>query len=131
MMRTPLALLTDTRTIFVRRHIDRLKSLDLMQELHQLEDGMGIWTAWCGENDDQAPHPLTQGEMATLYRRFSRIELRPRPLFNIGSRNRRGGAGRGYYRKQFEPWWARYCPDHSEAEIRQLRPDAPEAKDNG
>jgi Protein of unknown function (DUF3631) len=123
----PVALLVDIRTIFIRRHVDRIKSLDLAQELHQLEDGVGIWSAWCGDNDDQAPHAISQGEIATLLRRFSRTELRPRSLFDLGSRNSRGVAGRGYYRKQFAPWWARYCTDHSEAEIRQLRPEAPEA----
>jgi hypothetical protein len=125
----PVALITDIRTIFIRRHIDRIKSLDLAQELHQLEDGMGIWTAWCGDNDDQAPHAITQGEIATLLRRFSRTELRPRPLFDLGSRNSRGVGGRGYYRKQFEPWWEGYCSEHHEAEIRQLRPDAQDASE--
>ena len=127
----PVALLTDIRTIFIRLRVDRIKSLDLAQELHQLEDGMGIWTAWCGDNDDQAPHAITQGEIAALLRRFSRTELRPRPLFDLGSRNSRGVAGRGYYRKQFERWWSIYCPEHSNAEVRQLRPDAPEAKGEG
>ena len=114
----PVALLTDIRTIFNRLRVDRIKSLELAQELHQLEDGVGIWSAWCGDNDDQAPHAITQGEIAHLLRRFNRIELRPRPLFELGSRNSRGVAGRGYYRKQFEPWWAIYCPDS--AEIQQL-----------
>ena len=123
----PVALITDIRTIFIRRHVDRITSLDLSQELHQLEDGMGIWTAWCGDNDDQASHAISQGEIATLLRRFSRTELRPRPLFTSKS----AVAARGYYRAQFEPWWARYCPEHGNAEVRQLRPDASEAKGKG
>ena len=90
---------------------------------------MGIWTAWCGDNDDQAPHAITQGEIATLLRRFSRTELRPKPLFDLGSRNSRGVAGRGYYRRQFEPWWARYCAEHHHgAGIRQLRPSKSKVK---
>jgi Protein of unknown function (DUF3631) len=88
-----VALLTDIRTIFVRLHADRIKSLNLAQALHQLEDGMGIWSAWCGDNDDQAPHAITQGEIATLLRRFSRTELRPRPLFDLGSRNAAASPG--------------------------------------
>jgi hypothetical protein len=123
-----VALLTDIRTIFDRRCVDRLKSLDLAQQLHQLEDGMGIWNAWCGDNDDQAPHAISQGEIATLLRRFSRTELRPRPLFDLGSRNSRGAAGRGYYRSQFEPWWEIYCSERTNAEVRQLH-QTPEAED--
>ena len=38
----------------------------------------------------------------------------------VGRRTSRGSAGRGYYRKQFEPWWERYCAKQSDAEIRQL-----------
>jgi hypothetical protein len=117
----PVALLTDIRAIFIRLRVDRLKSLDLAHELHALEDGAGIWTAWCGDHDDQAPHAITQGEIAALLRRFSRTELRPRPLFDLGSADSRGSAGRGYYRKQFEPWWTRYCGELSDAEIRQLQ----------
>ena len=116
----PVALLTDIRIIFIRLRVDRIKSLDLAHELHQLEDGMGVWSAWCGEHDDQAPHPISQGEIAILLRRFSRTELRPKPLYDRGSRTSRGSAGRGYYHKQFEPWWERYCDKQSDAEIRQL-----------
>ena len=119
----PVALLYDIRTIFIRRHVDRIASLDLMQELHQLEDGRGIWSSWCGDNDDQAPHAITQGEIATLLRRFSRTELRPKPLFSL-SRHHGGVAARGYHRTQFERWWAGYCTEPSEpAEVRQLRPN--------
>ena len=116
----PVALLTDIRTVFTRLRVDRIKSLALAQALHQLEDGMGIWSAWCGDNDDQSPHAISQGEIASLLRRFTKVELRPRPLFDLGSRDDRGPAGRGYYRKQFEPWWAIYCPEHTSAEVRQL-----------
>jgi hypothetical protein len=110
----PVALLTDIRTIFIRLHVDRIKSLELMQELHQLEDGMGIWSSWCGENDDQAPHAISQGEIATMLRRFSRTELRACPLFVPGSHI----AARGFYRKQFEPWWAIYCNLEPEADVK-------------
>jgi Protein of unknown function (DUF3631) len=113
----PVALLYDIRVIFIRLGVDRIKSLDLARELHQLEDGMGIWTAWCGVNDDQAPHAITQGEIAALLRRFSRTELRPKPLFELGPHDERGAAARGYLRTQFEPWWARYCVEPHTAEI--------------
>src|SRR5262249_5090182 len=114
----PVALLTDIHTIRIRRGGDRIKGPDLNQELHQLEDGMGIWSSWCGENDDQAPHAITHGEVAKMLRRFSRTELRARPLFNLGSRKNRGKPARGFYWKQFEPWWKIYCnfeSEHAEA----------------
>lgn len=120
----PISLLYDIRTIFIRRHIDRIKSRDLTQELHQLEDGEGVWSAWTGEREERPPHPITQGEVAMLLRRFSRTELRARPLFSL-SRHSGGVAARGYYRSQFEPWFEGYCPEGSEAEVvRQLRPEA-------
>jgi hypothetical protein len=47
-------------------------------------------------------------------------------MFNLGPRQTRGKAGRGWYFSQFEPWWKLYCPesdaDASENNIRQLRP---------
>lgn len=122
-----VALLYDIRTIFCRRNIDRIKSLDLIRELHELDDGVGIWNAWRGENDDQSPHNITQGEVAALLRRFDRVSLRPRTLVELGSREERGKAGRGYYRLQFERWWSLYCPERETDEgdkVRQLHPKA-------
>jgi hypothetical protein len=129
----PVALLIDIHTIFIRLLIDRIKSHELIQELHQLEDGMGIWSAWCGENDDQAPHAISQGEVAALLKRFHRTQLRPRTLFaQIGPHEARGKAGRGYYYSQFEPWWKIYYPKYdkdAEADnVRQLLPKASKAE---
>jgi hypothetical protein len=115
-------LLIDTRTVFTRLNIDRIKSLDLCHRLHELEDGVGVWTAWCGDNDDRPPHNITQGEVATLYRRFDRVGLRPRPLYDLGSKSHGGVAGRGYYYKQLEPWFELYCPQDHTAEVHQLQP---------
>jgi Protein of unknown function (DUF3631) len=117
-----VALLHDIRMILRRLKADRIKSATLAEELHELEDGLGIWSAWRGENDDQAPHPITQGEIATLLRRFDR-NLRPKPLFELGSRETRGKTARGYYASQFERWWLRYCPEEgaSTDNVRQLR----------
>jgi hypothetical protein len=105
-----VTLLYDIRTIFGRLNVDRIKSATLAEMLNGMEDGYGIWNAWCGENDDRPPHAINQGEIATLLRRFDR-NLRPQSLNALGSREARGKTGRGYYRKQFEPWWARYCPE--------------------
>ena len=118
----PVALLFDIRIIFRRLGVDRIQSGLLTKELHQLEDGAGVWTAWRGENDDQAPHAIMQGEVAALLRRFDR-DLRPKPLFALGSRTSRGKSGRGFYKHQFERWWRTYCPegDENSDNVRQLR----------
>jgi hypothetical protein len=122
----PVALLYDTRTICRQEGGDRIKSATLVQKLNEMEDGVGIWNAWRGENNDQLPHAITQGETAALFRKFDR-GLRPKPLFELGSTK----AARGYFWKQFEPWWARYCPDDlgnegEGAEILPLRAAASE-----
>jgi Protein of unknown function (DUF3631) len=119
-----VALLYDIRMVLRRLKADRIKSATLAEELHELEDGRGIWSAWRGEVDDQAPHAITQGEIATLLRRFDR-NLRPKPLFELGSREKRGKTARGYYASHFERWWLAYCPEEADAEtdnICQLRP---------
>jgi hypothetical protein len=117
-----VALLVDIRTIFRTLNVDRIRSAVLAVALHELETGAGIWSAWRGENDDQSPHPITQGEIASLLRRFD-PNLRPRTVFELGSRKDRGPSGQGYYANQFEKWWAKYCPeDENDSDnIRQLR----------
>jgi hypothetical protein len=120
----PVALLFDIRTIFRRLGVDRIKSVLLTQELHELEDGSGVWTAWRGESDDAMPHAITQGEIAALLRRFD-PNLRSKPLFELGSRESRGKAGRGFYKHQFERWWRDYCPEKDDENadsdnVRQL-----------
>jgi hypothetical protein len=110
-----VSLLYDTRTIFRAENIDRIKSAVLVEKLLEMDDGVGIWDAYRGEADDQSPHRITQGEVATLFRRFDR-GLRPKPLFERGSRETRGKAGRGYYREQLEPWWKIYCREDGPAD---------------
>ena len=70
------------------------------------------------------PHAITPGEIAALLRRFD-LNLRPKPLFELGSRESRGKAARGFYKHQFEPWWQRYCPEKDDENadsdnVRQL-----------
>ena len=124
----PVALLYDVRLIFRRLNVDRIKSAVLVEALRKLEDGVGIWDSWRGENDDQAPHGITQNEVAALLRKFSR-DLRPRTVFELGSREERGASGQGYRREQFTKWWARYCSPEADENadtenVRQLRPKA-------
>jgi hypothetical protein len=118
-----VALLYDIRTIFRVLNVDRIKSSDLTEALHEMEDGVGIWSAWRGEADEQSPHAIMQGEIATLLKRFHHYDLRPKPVFELGARKTRGKSGRGYYSHQFEKWWAIYCPEGDEDanNVRQLR----------
>jgi len=122
-----VALLYDIRTIFRRKAIDRIKSMALVAALCEMEDGVGVWSAWRGEADDQAPHPITQGGIATLLRRFDR-NLRPKTLVGLGSHKTRGTAARGYYKHQFEHWWKTYCPEDTEDAADNLRQLHPQSK---
>jgi hypothetical protein len=121
-----ILLLYDIRTIFRAGNLDRIKSAVLIRELIDMEDGVGLWGAWRGENDDQSPHEITQAEVASLLRRLD--GLRPQTVFERGSRQSRGPSGRGYYRKQFELWWRIYCRDDDEPAnsdmVRRLHPKA-------
>jgi hypothetical protein len=115
-----VALLYDIRTIFHREGTDRIKSAILVKMLCELEEGVGIWSAWRGEADDQTPHPITQGGVAALLRRFDR-NLRPKPMFELGSRKTRGKAGRGYFKQQFTRWWKTYCPEDADDDTDNVR----------
>ena len=48
------------------------------EKLNEMEDGRGIWNAWCGENDDQLPHAITKARSRALLRRFDRNSKRAR-----------------------------------------------------
>jgi hypothetical protein len=98
-----VVLLTDIRTIFQARKVDRIASAALIEALVELGDGR--WAEFRGVNDDRTPRKLTQPQLAQL--------LRP---FGIGSRTiwplqRQPGdkSSRGYLQSQFEPAWGAYC----------------------
>jgi hypothetical protein len=120
----PIALLYDTRLIMRRLGVDRIKGAILASELHALEDGMGVWLVFCGMNGNQPPHPITQGDILAMFRRFD-LNLVPKPLFDRGSREDRGKAGRGWYVSQLERWWKIYCPEKDQEDeannVQQLR----------
>jgi Protein of unknown function (DUF3631) len=99
-----VALLTDIRTVFWVRGIDRIASADLVKALIELDDG--LWADWRGPQDDRPPRKLTQSELARLLRAF---EIRPRTIWPA---QRRPGSRsyRGYRRSQFEAAWVVYCP---------------------
>jgi hypothetical protein len=96
-------LLIDIRRVFTARGIDRFSSSTLVEALLELDEG--IWSEWCGPNDNHLPRKLTQGELAKMLRPF---QIRPKTIWPA---QRRPGdkSKRGYLRSQFEPVWDRYC----------------------
>jgi hypothetical protein len=96
-------LLTDVRTIFHAREIDRVASADLVEQLIGLDEGQ--WGEWRGPNDARTPRKLTQPQVAELLRPFG---IKSRTIWPIG---RRPGdkSSRGYLRSQFEAAWRAYC----------------------
>jgi hypothetical protein len=96
-----VVLLSNIRSIFDRRGVDRISSKLLIEELLALDDGM--WGDWRGPNDDRPPRKLNQSELSRLLRPFF---IRPRTI-----RPAQGGpTSRGYMRAWFESAWAAYCP---------------------
>jgi Protein of unknown function (DUF3631) len=92
--------LTDIRSIFLARAIDRITSETLVAALVALEDG--FWADWRGPNDDRPPRKFNQSDLARLLRPFI---IRPRTIRLTNDRT-----ARGYLRAQFENVWAAYCP---------------------
>jgi hypothetical protein len=94
--------LTDIRSAFDARGIDRITSKALIEALLALDDG--LWTDWRGPNDDRPPRKFNQSDLARLLRPFG---TRPRTI-RFGQRST--DTARGYLRAQFESAWAAYCP---------------------
>ena len=94
-----MVLLSDIRTVFQMRKVDRMSSAALIEALVEIGDGR--WAEFRGVNDDRPPRKFIQPELAQL--------LRP---FPIGSRTiwplpRWPGdkSSRGYLQSQFEQAW--------------------------
>jgi len=96
-------LLDDCRTIFDRDGADRMTSETLVTALLELDSNWS-WSEWRGQRDDQQPRKLSVGELARLLRPF---QIRPRSMRVPGVVKTR----KGYFRKQFEAAWDRYCPE--------------------
>jgi Protein of unknown function (DUF3631) len=103
---TAIVLLSDIREVFNKTGADRMAGVNLVAELVNLDDG-APWSEYRGENGDQVPRRLTQGEMVRLLRRFG---IRSRSIWPLGDERRRGtGSRKGFHRHQFETAWERYC----------------------
>jgi Protein of unknown function (DUF3631) len=117
-----IELLTDVRKIFDVRNADRLASVVIVHDLHEIEDA--AWSEWRGIRGDQQPRKLSQTNLSSLLRPF---HIKPRSIWPLGSRA--GDKGRrGYYRHQFEAAWKSYCSDGEDdtathtSNIRALAP---------
>jgi hypothetical protein len=97
-------LLSDIRSIFQSRGIDRIASAALVEQLIGLDNG--LWHEWRGVQDDRLPRKLSKGELGRLLRPFG---IRTKTIWPA---QRRPGdkSSRGYLRSQFEQAWAAYCP---------------------
>jgi hypothetical protein len=114
-----VVLLTDIRSVFQTRGINRISSAALVEALLALDDG--LWNEWRGPHDDRPPRKLTQGELARL---LSPFDIRPRTIWPL-RRQPGDKSSRGYYWHQFEPAWRAYCPPSDtptqRGKIRYLR----------
>ena len=100
-----VALLVDIRSAFNRNpKADRLTSAAILADL--IEQPHGLWSDWRGLRDDQAPRPMSPGELA---RALAPFRIRPQTVWSLGGRETRGPSSRGFYRRQFEQAWASYC----------------------
>jgi hypothetical protein len=100
-----VVLLADIRTIFNRTTADRMASEDLITALLDIEESG--WSEYRGMRDDQQPKKLSQGEMARLLKPFG---IRPRSVWPL-KRHKNSKSRKGYYRRQFEDAWKRYCDE--------------------
>jgi Protein of unknown function (DUF3631) len=98
-------LLRDIRKVFYQKHstLDYFPSSYLVGLLRLFEGSP--WSEWCGVQDNQIPHELSQGELAKLLRPF---KIKPRTVWWP---NRQGTSVKGYYRTDFEGAWRSYCDD--------------------
>jgi hypothetical protein len=98
-------LLSDIRDIFNRTRADRMRSEDLITALLDIEESG--WSEYRGMRDDQQPKKLTVGEMARLLKPFG---IQPRSIWPL-RRRKDSKSRKGYYRRQFEEAWKRYCDE--------------------
>jgi hypothetical protein len=93
-----ILLLFDIRRIFVQCGIDRIWTFELLDALHELEDGH--WDEFWGINEDEEVHKLRKSELYALLK--TKSIMSGTVWKNIDGRR---VCNKGFYAKQFEPWW--------------------------
>jgi Protein of unknown function (DUF3631) len=99
---------------------DRVAQKMLVANLHTLNS---LWSDWRGLRDDRPPHKLTAAELGHMLRNFG---IRAHTFWPL-NRRPEDKSEWGYYKSQFEPAWAAYCPaddttTHPSGIIRLLKP---------
>ena len=112
-------LLEDIRDLFDHRPgIDRLTSAAMVDGLLELPGG--LWSEWRGPQDNQVPHRMSQGGLATMLAPFG---IRSRTIWPRAGSG--GKSAKGYLRSQFETAWASYCDERvrpsEQSNIKHLR----------
>ncbi len=107
-------LLTDIRTVFDRTGEDRIASVKLVEELRA--DQEAPWATY-----GKTGRGLTASSLATLLRRFD--------IRSTSVRLSETSTPKGYYRKDFEDTWRRYCEPtpSSIADSETQQPQQPSA----
>jgi hypothetical protein len=115
-----VVLLGDIRTVFNvfnSRGVNRIGSKELADALIELDEE---WGAWCGMNNDRAPHRLLSPELVRLLRRF---HIHLKTIWPLG-RQADSKSRKGYTRDQFEAAWKAYCSpagDGTKAQPRRAK----------
>jgi Protein of unknown function (DUF3631) len=99
-----VTLLRHIRDVFDARSVGRIHSDVLVEALLDLEDSP--WAEWRGVKDNEQPRKLTPTTLAAVLRAF---QIRSRSIW-LGGRTAGSTSRKGYYRRDFEPVWRKYCP---------------------
>jgi Protein of unknown function (DUF3631) len=115
-----ILLLTDIRTVFNAKAVDRLSSGELFDAICEIDDS--DWNQFRGVRDNQQPHRIKDSEVANMLRDFA---IRPRTIWPK-NRTATSRSAKGYLRSQSAAIWRAYCtqegtPAHA-SNIRTLRP---------
>jgi hypothetical protein len=104
-----VVLLNDILTVFVTKHVDRIASAELVNELIAVND---FWTDW---RDERPGRKLTQGDLGRLLRPF---HIRPKSIWPV-DRTPSSRSRKGYTRDQFEAAWRSYCSGGTPAQPKE------------
>jgi putative DNA primase/helicase len=108
-------LLLDCETVFKQRHVERIRSEELLSAILDL-DTHYPWMAYRGPKDDEntLPRKLKQGDMARLLGMFrirsKKIRFNPAP----------NGSFMGYERQDFQKFWDTYGTKSGTPELKAI-----------